>query len=596
MACPAPNHKAPLPPAPGFFYRSESQDRHCGSYLSATRSLQRPPPPCFSSIEPRDPNRQPKLLPAISLANQPSYLEPSPILPNAYPSTKPAPFLPLESRRFSPNLGSNRVDPPSPCPPGSSGAERFPSRQPSLHKSSGSRELRQRARWPPSGTLDFPQTVKKVQSYRPTGSPGNQSIDHEQPSTPRGRPRSWIEVSNNEDSLEEAVIESPLRPIPVLICVQQVTTVTSRSKPRLVTISPRRPFSRKITSQPTTPLNTPPALVSVFSPDTPPETPDVADPSDNDAPRCQNTMEQRLASLDTTISHPFTPPSSRIPTPLGDCDKITRSASAACLQDHSCWVPPTMAQLDPSIAWILQELEALLAQFPMIALRLHSPVIKRLRAITKGVSVAHTPARHRSPTAAHSRYSPYRPLSSHPLSPQSSPGPNSPFPAPQADPTAFALRAIFPQARPHQLDSLQATYLASHFIANIPSSDFAMASASDVAASPFIASIKHSRSSSLISDIPPKARAMLGLDSPVQSPPPFASSPSPAVSWYRATSPELESDVKVRLENVELLLETYVRKILVEIEGRPLGRADDALVRAVGEVVKMGERNTGAAR
>ncbi|KAL8675235.1 MAG: hypothetical protein Q9168_000355 [Polycauliona sp. 1 TL-2023] len=309
-------------------------------------------------------------------------------------------------------------------------------------------------------------------------------------------------------------------------------------------------------------------------------------------------VEQRLAGLDTKISYPFTPPISRIPTPLGIFDKITGPASPACLQDRSCRSPPVMVRLDPSTAWILQELEMLLADFPIAALRLHSPVIKRLRATTLGVSVADTP-RHRSPRAPHSRYSPYRPLSSHPLSPQSSlhqdQSPSaiwSPS-APQAGPTAFALRTIFPQAGAHQLDALQATYLAYQFIVNLPSSDFAAASDSDAAAFPFTLSIKHSSSSSLVSNIPPKARAMLGLDSPVQSPIPFAPS---AVSWYRATSPELDSDVKTRLENVELLLETSVRKILIEIEGRPLGKAGDSLVRAVGEVIKMGERKTGAAR
>ncbi|KAL8877481.1 MAG: hypothetical protein Q9198_004508 [Flavoplaca austrocitrina] len=343
-----------------------------------------------------------------------------------------------------------------------------------------------------------------------------------------------------------------------------------------------------------TPLRTPRALVSAFSPDTPPETPDVADLSKDDAgPTYQSVTEQRLGSLDTKISEPLTPPNSRIPTPLDKFDKITHSASA-CLQDHSCWPPPTMTKLDPSTTWILQELEVLLADFPTSALRLNSPVIERLRAMTSGVSVADTPARQDFSRAPHSRFSPYRPTS-----PQSmlhghrSPRASNPSPASQADTTAFALRKIFPQARPHHLESLQATYLAFQFIGNLPSSEFAMASTSGVAASLFASCIRHSRSSSLASNIPAKARAMLGLHSPVQSP---ASVPSPAVSWYRANSPELDSDVKMRLENVEILLETCVRRILIEIEGRRLGRADDALFRAVGEVIKMGERKTAAAR
>lgn len=375
-----------------------------------------------------------------------------------------------------------------------------------------------------------------------------------------------------------------------------MTTVTSPSRPRLVTISPRTPLSKKVLSQPVTPLISPRALVSAFSPDTPPETPDVANPSEEAAePTRQNVKAQPLASLDPKSYYPFTPPNSRIPTPF---EKITTSSSA-CLPDHSCWGPPTMTQLGPSTAWILHELEMLLADFPTPTLRLNSPVIRRIRAVTSGVVVPDISARHRSSTAPHSRYSPYRPLSSHPMSPQFSPyrdeSPWSIYPsrAPEADPTAVALRAVFPQARPYQLDSLQATYLALHFIINLPSSDFAVASASDTAAAPYATAAEPSRSSSVVSNVPPKARAMLGLDSPVRSPTPVA---SPATSWFRANSPELDSEVKERLENVELLLETCVRKILVEIEGRPLGKLDEALVRAVAEVIKMGERSNGGAR
>ncbi|KAL8657364.1 MAG: hypothetical protein Q9226_001990 [Calogaya cf. arnoldii] len=441
-------------------------------------------------------------------------------------------------------------------------------------------QLRQSAGGPLNGPPNFPQAAKKVQSYRPTGSPDNESMDLEQPSTPRNPKSYGIKESINEEIVKEA----------------QVTTVISPSKPRLVTISPRRSSPGKISTQPMTPLNTQRALISAFSPDTPPETPDVAVPSDEDArPTSHNVTEQPLVDVDAKITHPLTPPNSRIPTPFDNIDKITSSASA-CLQDHSCWIPPAMTQLDPLTGRILQELEVLLADFPLTALRLHSPVITRLRAATSDVSIPGASPRYHDSAAPHSRYSSYRPLSNHPMNQvhrDRSPRVADRPPAIQADLTIFALRTIFPQARAHHLDSLQATFLALHFIVNIPSSDFTVASVSDVAASPFSTSIKHSRSSSLASNIPAKARAMLGLDSPVRSSTPFA---SPAVSWYRASSPELDSNAKARLENVELLLETSARKILVEIQGRPLGRADDALVRAIGEVIKMGERRNGSAR
>ncbi|KAL9037599.1 MAG: hypothetical protein Q9180_003627 [Flavoplaca navasiana] len=575
--------------------------------LPAAQTLKKILPSLFSSTGQDDANGslRPELLPAFDLAARHSRYSLRNLKPQgAHPPFRPASLLPEGSGPSPPHLDYDSaqdavtIKSPSPCLPSCLDRPPFTSRQRWLHRSPGSLGLRIQARWQLDGPRDIPLDTKTVETYRPTGSPDHANVGYGKPITPR-KPKVWIEASSNEESVEEAACNPFVWKVPLLTAFQQVTTVTSPSKPRLVTISPRRPCSPKISSQPTTPLRTPRALVSAFSPDTPPETPDVADLSKDDAgPTYQNVTEQRLASLDTKISEPLTPPNSRIPTPLDKFDKITYSASA-CLQDHSCWPPPTMTQLDPSITWILQELEVLLADFRTSALRLNSPVIERLRAMTSGVSVADTPARQYFSIAPHSRFSPYRPFSSHPTSPQSmlhrdrSPRASNASPAPQADTTAFALQKIFPQARPDQLESLQATYLAFQFIVNLPSSEFAMASSSGVAASPFASSMRHSRSSSLASNIPAKARAMLGLHSPVQSP---ASVPSPAVSWYRANSPELDSDVKVRLENVESLLETCVRGILIEIEGRPLGQADDALFRAVGEVIKMGERKTAAAR
>lgn len=607
LACPVPNGSVPSAVAPPYSHACEPHTQHHEAHLPTAQSVKKIPPSLFSSTGQDDANGslRPKLLPAFDLAARHSrYSLWNPKPQGAHPTFTPASLLPEGSGPSPLHLDYDSaqdaltIKSPSPCPPRCLDRPPFPLRQRWLHRSPGSLGLRIRARWQLDGPLDIPLDSRNVKTYRPTGSPDHANVGHERPITPPRKPKFWIEASSNEESVEEAVRNPFVWKAPLLTAFQQVTTVTSPSKPRLVTISPRRPCSAKISSQPMTPLRTPQALVSAFSPDTPPETPDVANPSKDDAgPTRQSVTEQRLASLDTKISEPLTPPSSRIPTPSDKFDKVTHSASA-CLQ-NSCWLPRTMTQLDPSIAWILQELEVLLADFPTSALRLNSPVIERLRATTSGVSFADTPARQYFSIAPHSRFSPYRPLSSHPTSPQSmlhgdrSPRASNSSPASQADTTAFALQKIFPQARPHHLESLQATYLAFQFIVNFPSSEFAMASSSGVAASPFASSIRHSRSSSLASNIPAKARAMLGLHSPVQSP---ASVPSPAVSWYRASSPELDSDVKARLEDVELLLETCVRRILIEIEGRPLGRADEALFRAVGEVIKMGERKTAAAR
>lgn len=298
-----------------------------------------------------------------------------------------------------------------------------------------------------------------------------------------------------------------------------MTTVTSPPKPRLITIPPRKPSSAKTSSQSLTPLSDPQPLVSAFSPDTPSETFDVVDPGDDGAEPGQSVTEQRLASLDIKSFYPYTPPSSRTPTPT----------PSACLQDHSYGGPPTTTRLDSSITWILQEFEVLLAHSPTATLRLDSPVIRRIRGTTSDVSAGNS-AGHRYFIAPGSRYSLYRPVSSHPISNESylhtdqSPRAIYAPSAPQADPTALALGNILPQARPHQIDSLQATYLALQFIVDLPLS---MASSSDVPPSPFTTAIKHSRSLSIVFEIPAKVRAMLGLDPPVRSSGPLL---SPAVS------------------------------------------------------------------
>ncbi|KAI4125312.1 MAG: hypothetical protein LQ338_004326 [Usnochroma carphineum] len=465
--------------------------------------------------------------------------------------------------------------------------------QRSLQKTPGSRELRRRAGWGPVGTRGIPGADERTHSWSVTSSPDPGAIRYNQPIMPSRKPRLWNKASSSVESVEKAVTGPTIYTQNTrLTSFQQLTTVTSPSKPRLITISPRTPTSKTNSLQPATPLECPLALVSAFSPDTPPETPDVANRIDADEdPTCRTVEKHGRGSLDTKICYPMTPPNSRVPTPFHKIDKVT---SSSCFRKHPRWGrPTTMNQLDPSTAWILQELEVLLADFPMTALRRSSPVIQQIRFLTSGRPVAEkSSAWHTSSVAPHSRYSPYRPVTNFSVSAPSPSQASAPQPSrSRVERSAFALRIVFPSARPQHLDSLQATYLALHYVVNLPSLEFTTASASETAASPYTVSVKHSRSSSVVSTVPPKARAMLGFESPVQTPP---SPPSPIKSWFRASTPELDPELKVRLENVELLLEASIRKILIEIGGRPLGKQDDALVRAVGEVVKMGEKRSSA--
>lgn len=82
-------------------------------------------------------------------------------------------------------------------------------RQPSLHKTSGSRELRQQARWPLIGTRHSVQARNDPQSHLPTISSDDRNSDCEQPLTPTRQPKSWVDALSNEECVEEAVLSHP---------------------------------------------------------------------------------------------------------------------------------------------------------------------------------------------------------------------------------------------------------------------------------------------------------------------------------------------------------------------------------------------------
>lgn len=458
-----------------------------------------------------------------------------------------------------------------------------------LHNCPGSKQLRPRA-----GRALFARPGpdwddQQAQPWCFISSSNAGTVCSDQPITPLQKSDLRSETSSSEESVEQAVTAPRIcRRHAMLTSVQQLTTVSSPSKPRLIIISPRTPTSKSRSLRPTTPLECCAELVPAFNPDTPPKTPDAANRiKANEHPTYSMVGKYGYGSLDSKIGFPITPPNLRVPTPS---DEFTPS----CLRKRPRWGQSTTAHYDPSTTWILQELEVLLADFPRTVLRIQSPVIQRIRSfISNPPIVERSPVGQQSATALHSRYSPHRPVANpggstrkagldHP--PQRTRASRNI----QADPTMFALRTVFPRARSNHLDSLHATYLALHYVASLPSS---AASASDATASPFNTSREHSRSSSVVSNVPSKARAMLGLEPPVQISPLL---PLAAKSRIRASSRELHPGLKARLEDVELVLETSVRKILVEIEGRSLATPNGALVRAVGEIIRMGEQRSSA--
>ena len=75
----------------------------------------------------------------------------------------------------------------------------------SLHKKSGSRELRRQAGCVPIGTRQVLQTQKESQTHDSNGSPEPRGSVDEQPITPPRKLRLWLETSSSDESIEQAV-------------------------------------------------------------------------------------------------------------------------------------------------------------------------------------------------------------------------------------------------------------------------------------------------------------------------------------------------------------------------------------------------------
>lgn len=290
---------------------------------------------------------------------------------------------------------------------------------------------------------------------------------------------------------------------------------------------------------------------------------------------------------------PLTPPNSPTQMPQASLfhqPKFIRGGSKSMPRVSS------QCELTP---WILDELEIAVANFPKVMLRLDSPVIQHLRRISfqrqlpkpisKTAKASHLAAPH-SRYSARSRYSIFRPLSSHPWKGQCSEAPddiNTTNSSPSlflnhrtldsspVNPTLAALQAIFPHTSTSTLECLQATYIAlHHFFAARPAQSPAVASQPDSMLS--------------LAQIPPKAREMLGMQSPTSFDPAHAfSSIRPSMPEYRH-----EDAIQARVLSLAKGLNAVVRDLLGSIEGRYLDDCDAAFVRTVGEVVRLGERRS----
>ena len=219
------------------------------------------------------------------------------------------------------------------------------------------------------------------------------------------------------------------------------------------------------------------------------------------------------------------------------------------------------SQLSELTSWIITELEASVASEPQVNLQLDSPVILQL-CLPAGQRRVPKKTASTLPLGCYSNFN--GPLSSHPThssgklplhvaSPQVSP-------IPVTNLIMRSLHDIFPYAASQVLSSLQAIYLALHYVAAIR---------------PPSPSSCSSPSSHSMPYIPSKARAMLGLQTPTTR-------PSLPASW---TQPETQR-WRARIEDLECKLSSEAMRVVRICQGSRLGK-DESLVRAVGQVINL---------
>lgn len=274
-------------------------------------------------------------------------------------------------------------------------------------------------------------------------------------------------------------------------------------------------------------------------------------------------------------------------TPFTSCRTTEFHQSDVCYESSRRSIHKTLRH--QPLEWILDELDFVVANFPRIRLQLNSSVIHCIRLPNMDQMLTEWPLGNAlSPSKApHSRYSIFRPLSSHPVTSQipqisrntnlqkSNPAIFDPLhPDPLTDPTLCALQAIFPNAELPALECLQATYIALNYLSS--------------ACSGTLSSVAEAQFPPDLSTVPPKARAMLGLKAPT-------SIPRPRTSWFYPQKIELgDEGPRGRIENLVVRLRDMVDDLLEVIGERKPGVWNYEFLTAVGEVVRMGEeRKTG---
>ncbi|KAI9879895.1 MAG: hypothetical protein M1830_006562 [Pleopsidium flavum] len=335
-------------------------------------------------------------------------------------------------------------------------------------------------------------------------------------------------------------------------------TAVNPGRPKLVTISRRcsNAGSSNTAIKPSTPQQST-KLVSAFSPETPPDTPEDINylEETREIAAIRATTQKILESRAVHAAQMMTPPRSPSLSSSGTRSRnINRKVSISVPGVFSPKRQPSRFITAKHLPWVLFQLEESIASFPLTLLQPDSPVIIELRRQRHSLFPCPN-------TPQTSPFTP-RPRSSRFIPP---PNRNSSLhfssrryhneyyhQSEDLDESHLQpLRSIFPTTTDFFRSSLYATLLALNHLSDLASS--------------FPPS---SQQYSL--NIPDKAKVRLGI------------------RFLMLTSASLErSQMRARIEKAQEGLQMCAGRLTEAICGYGLGKGDEALLSAVGEVVRM---------
>ena len=487
----------------------------------------------------------------------------------------------------------------------------------SVRRSTGSLKFQSKASWPAEDKNcdTWIDETLKAQANRPY---------HSEPS--RRKNRLWLDLVEDDEEIAEAVSARDHIRLQMLRCIQHATAVTtSPSKPRMISIRPRRVGVESPHGEPASPLMSGfQPNVSTFLPETPPQSPLPSTETPRRLPAASNGIaidtidtnnlarqHQAFSRIRSRTTWSTVTPTSAVVTPQTS-ETVRRDArpsptvSASPAASRPGTPPPmsinTGLKLSELTTWIITELETALAGDASQPLQLNTPVIQQLRLPPKQRKVPR-----QSPLSpARSSFS----VAQGPLSSHTSP---SDFAVPpresnewgmlavkptiaKLDATLSILNRIFPLAPRLTLTHLLATILAQQFVSTLRIPLFQQSATTNTlpfaarhVGKPPLSAATATHIDGLPEYIPSKARAMLGLPPPSSPGKPRDGRPPLPSFWREVEKMEWRDRVGELEAGLQIRVGRLVRKLVGGEEWKSGERWLDALVVAIGEAVRLGE-------